>query len=183
MEVSNKYNINNTKCAICIIPPIDKLSYVQDIRSKYDRAFDRWMPHINLVFPFVESDKIDEVVNKLEPILSQIPTFAIKFKNFDAFKRKKDATFHLVPEAAEKKIEVIQQLINIIISNLDETRNFHPHLTVGQCKKDELPLMLENLEKDFKEHQFIYLCDSIHIIERDDDTPFQIKKTIKLKSI
>jgi len=81
-------------------------------------------------------------------------------------------------------IETIQQIINITLGNINkDSKTFHPHLTVGQCKKGELPVVLQKLETEFEDHQFIYVCDSVHIIERGDDTPFQIKKTIKLKCI
>jgi hypothetical protein len=36
--------------ALVVIP--DQIDQIQPIRKQYDTAYDRWPPHINLVFPF-----------------------------------------------------------------------------------------------------------------------------------
>ena len=41
--------------ALCIIPPGNSCEQIQKIRKKHDAAFERWMPHINLAFPFVDT--------------------------------------------------------------------------------------------------------------------------------
>jgi hypothetical protein len=38
--------------ALCIIPPEDLWEPIQHIRRERDKAFPRWMPHINLLYPF-----------------------------------------------------------------------------------------------------------------------------------
>jgi len=39
--------------AIVVSPPPQAWEPIQDIRVKHDKAYSRWMPHINLIFPFV----------------------------------------------------------------------------------------------------------------------------------
>lgn len=36
------------KSALIIQPPESALQQIQEIRKKYDKAYERWMPHINL---------------------------------------------------------------------------------------------------------------------------------------
>lgn len=43
--------------ALAIIP--DQIDQIQPIRQKYDTAYDRWPPHINLSFPFVDTVHFD----------------------------------------------------------------------------------------------------------------------------
>ena len=38
--------------AIIVSPPKDTWGPIQDIRLKFDKAYKRWMPHINLIYPF-----------------------------------------------------------------------------------------------------------------------------------
>lgn len=38
--------------ALAIIP--DQTEQIQPIREKYDTAYERWPPHINICFPFVD---------------------------------------------------------------------------------------------------------------------------------
>ncbi|CAG8623079.1 16825_t:CDS:2, partial [Dentiscutata heterogama] len=41
------------KSAICIIPPKSQWPNIQLIRQKHDKHYKRWMPHINLIYPFI----------------------------------------------------------------------------------------------------------------------------------
>lgn len=168
----------NTKSAICFIPPIEYLSYIQSIRKDHDKAYERWMPHINLFFPFLESDKIDDAVEKLKEELKNVKPFPIGFGKFNAFKRKKDATIHMVPED-DDSMATIHKVISDTLG-IESTREFHPHLTVAQCKKGQLSDWIEKLTNEFEDHAFSYLCDAVYVIERGDDTPFEVKHIIKL---
>jgi len=172
-------NIKNTKSAICFIPPIEGLEYIQDVRKTHDKAYDRWMPHINLIFPFIDSDKIDKVTAELETVLSKVDSFPISFSKFEAFTRKKDVTAHLVPEMENEECTEIYNLICKVLGiNVDEQRPYHPHLTVGQFKKSDWAGWQSKLTNEFE--SFTYLCDKVYVIERGDDTPFEIVKTISL---
>ena len=42
--------------AICIIPPAASWSQIQAIRAVHDKSYIRWMPHINLMYPFYEDE-------------------------------------------------------------------------------------------------------------------------------
>jgi RNA 2',3'-cyclic 3'-phosphodiesterase len=167
----------NTKSAICFIPPIEYLSYIQSIRKDNDKAYDRWMPHMNLFFPFLESDKIEDGVKELEKVLKGVSSFPISFEHFDAFKRKKDATIHMVP-TDNGEMKLVHELISKTL-NIESTKEFHPHLTVAQCKKGVLPDWIEKLTTEFEDHTFSYLCDAVYVIERGDDTPFEVKHVLK----
>jgi poly(A) polymerase len=172
----------NTKSAICFIPPIEHLAYIQGVREKHDGAYQRWMPHINLVFPFVNSDKIDKVAHDLQSVLSKATPFEIKFEQFDFFSRKKNATVHLVPDTNNDECLSVYNLIVKTLGMTPDERGYHPHMTVGQFKKNELTPHMVKLMGEFEEHKFGYLCDKIYIIERTDDTPFQVVKTINIGS-
>jgi len=38
--------------AVVLIPPEDVWEPIQKLRRVYDRHFDRWMPHLTLLYPF-----------------------------------------------------------------------------------------------------------------------------------
>ena len=44
--------------AVVIIPPQEKWESIQEIRETYDRGFNRWMPHITLIYPFFYVESI-----------------------------------------------------------------------------------------------------------------------------
>ena len=40
--------------ALIMAPPPDVIESIQKIRQEHDKAYERWMPHINLAFPFFD---------------------------------------------------------------------------------------------------------------------------------
>lgn len=51
-------------------------------------------------------------------------------------------------------------------------------MTLGRFSSNEMPKRIAEFQQNWKE--FTYFCKELHMIERDKDTPFVIKKTIKL---
>lgn len=45
---SNTMNSKSVRSAVIIQPPLDQWPQIQEFREKFDKAFIRWMPHINL---------------------------------------------------------------------------------------------------------------------------------------
>ena len=46
--------------ALIITPPLELIEPIQKIRKSNDKAYERWMPHINLVFPFFDPLNFEE---------------------------------------------------------------------------------------------------------------------------
>lgn len=63
--------------ALVVIP--DQIDQIQPIRKLYDTAYERWPPHINLVFPFAVPEQFDEVYETLQAELKYFKAFPIKF--------------------------------------------------------------------------------------------------------
>ena len=168
----------NTRCALCIIPPNELMEYIQSVRKEHDSAYERWMPHINLFFPFVDFDKLDEVYAILNITLSKFPPFMINLKSFDYFKRKKDATTHLVPETSSNELIDLHQVIQKSLGLPTPNKEYHPHLTVGQFKKSVVDEEITKMSSEFPGTSF--QCDKIYLITRDKDTPFKVLKEISL---
>lgn len=63
MEKNKKTLVTFT--ALSIIAEKDN-EQIQAIRKIHDPAFQRWKPHINICFPFVDPDRFDEVYALLQ---------------------------------------------------------------------------------------------------------------------
>ena len=68
--------------AVVIIPPESLWAPIQEIRSVYDRQINRWMPHINLLYPFKHINKFSNLEKEFSIICGQIVSFKISFKIF-----------------------------------------------------------------------------------------------------
>lgn len=52
---------------------------LQELRVKHDPAYERWPPHINIYFPFVDPDSFDEVYESLRAAFAEFEEFEITF--------------------------------------------------------------------------------------------------------
>ncbi len=67
--------------AVCIIPPTGAgYDAIQAIRAKHDAAYERWMPHINLVYPFLPHREIDAAVQPLTDALASLAPFRLALR-------------------------------------------------------------------------------------------------------
>ncbi len=48
------HNCRTEFSAVVIIPPEELCAGIQKLRAAHDKAYARWMPHINLMWPFVD---------------------------------------------------------------------------------------------------------------------------------
>ncbi|KAL6066999.1 Pre-mRNA splicing factor [Balamuthia mandrillaris] len=87
------------KSAVVVIPPPQLWDGpLQDIRRQHDRGFVRWMPHITLLFPFVEDLYFEEAHQRLTAALSSMKPFTLRFRKFDFFEHSKSYTVWAHPE-------------------------------------------------------------------------------------
>lgn len=97
--------------ALCLIPneigPLYTL--VQNLREKYDPSFERWPPHINIMFPFVKDDgnnfiQCSDLIAKIfaEEKLFNTP-LKIIFDRFGIFEHRSDSYVFLFPDVMKSK--------------------------------------------------------------------------------
>lgn len=166
--------------ALVIIPPSELCSKIQSIRKIYDSAYDRWMPHINLCFPFIPTDEFDCFTQKFSEIFKEIPCFEIKFSDLGHFDHAKKSVLWANPQTKNDEIKEIYKIITKELSFLKEDRDFNPHLTLGQFEKTSVLAKKEEFLKEWKE--IVFEVKEIHLIQRDGQhSPFYIKNSIKLK--
>jgi hypothetical protein len=87
--------------AVMISPPQADWPQIQEIRKIYDKSYVRWMPHINLLYPFVHNDEFSTAVDRVKAAVASIKPFTVQFKQFDFFKHGKASyTMWLKPEVS-----------------------------------------------------------------------------------
>ncbi len=171
------------RSAVVIIPPDEILPAIQTIRRRCDRQFHRWMPHINLLYGFVPEAYFPEAAAAIAQALKQLEPFTITLSNFETFTHSSSCTAWLnpIPEPADS-LNRLQSVLQQIFPQCNEqsTRSangFTPHLTAGQfataqAAKTELSQW----------HPVQFQVDSIALISRRDNEPFQVRYRIPLKA-
>lgn len=161
--------------ALCIIPPKECWKGIQDIREKHDQAYKRWMPHINLVYPFVPVEEFIDAEKKLIKRLAKVEPFTIKLENFDKFSRKGDNLVFFDPKC--KAINDLFELIDQVYPG--PKKEFHPHMTVAQFSKEECGEAVKGLVLNFEAVTFdvteIYMISRVGL-----DGPMEVRSVIPL---
>ena len=156
----------NTCAALTLIIPTRLTNDIEYIRKEHDKAYDRWMPHINLLFPFVQNDKIPDITERLNRELSKFPPFVLNLNEIGFFSQKDSNTYHLKPKDESGMVNLYNTIRAAIPEFRVKNNSYHPHLTLGQWKKSENP-------QDFLENLFpkgiIMVVDKVQIITRNKD--------------
>lgn len=157
--------------AVVLIPPESVQPPIQAIRRIHDRNFERWMPHITLLYPFAERHDFESVIPALAKAAQQVPRFSVALARFDAFRHRKSCTMFLVPEPEDAIARLHSTLMHHLPNYDDTTRfagGFHPHLSVGQFSHRSLRTEQERLQTEWQPLQ----CEmeAISLIYRSPET-------------
>jgi 2'-5' RNA ligase len=145
----------DTTTALAFVPMFNGtvIEGIDAIRSEYDKAYHRWMPHINFIFPYVSCNHFEDHVSRLNEAVKVIclpNNVFIRFDQIGYFKQKNGYTFHLKPDStSEAYLSKIYH--DVILSTLSgdvqiRRSSFHPHLTLAQCSLKDFETMKTKLE-------------------------------------
>ena len=174
--------------ACVIIPPREKWAPIQAIRTKYDRHVHRWMPHINLLYPFLEMSKFSaDQQERFRDACQHFPSFEIQLAEFKFFShRYNNHTIWLSPEPRDQVSALQKEVLKVVPECNDVNRfkgGYTPHLSVGQVKgRTKLKKLLTRFQSDWEPLSFN--VGEIYIISREDQksSKFSIDETFALSS-
>ena len=174
--------------AIVIIPPDNVLPAIQEIRQKYDARFERWMPHITLIYGFLPESYFDEAIKIISPALSKLEPFTVTLTEYGTFTHRKNCTAWLRPVVEQTRHETrhvaslheLQTVLQNLFPQCDEQSKksgtgFTPHLSVGQFPN------LETAHSMLPQWRPVsFTVNSVALISRRGDKPFEIRHIIPL---
>jgi len=142
--------------AVVIMPPEDLWPSIQEIRKVHDKAYERWPPHINMLYPFVESQNFPACVVPIQLALSSIQPFKLTFEHFRNFGH---GTMYLQPKTAANNVHVVQSALEDCFPYCNDLSKkskggFTPHLSVGQFPKNELQKTTATFQSTWKPIEF-----------------------------
>lgn len=159
---------NNT--AVTIIPPYNICQEIDKIRKIYDNKYNRWMPHLNIIYGFVplsdiylRKTDIQRVVDKYLPLL-------MEFSGLGTFDQGQSCVVYLEPTPACKKI-----LIDIqknLFGNIFETEmKYEPHLKIGYLRQKSDLSHFKNIKCDYK-----WMIEHISVIYKSTDSAWDLDR-------
>jgi poly(A) polymerase len=169
------------RSAVVVMPSAEVLPAIQAIRRRYDRRFDRWMPHINLLYGFVPEEYFEEAAQAIAQALAQLQPFEVTLTSFETFTHRSSSTAWLRPVAQPPDaLHQLQAVLQQLFPQCDEqskksAAGFTPHLSVGQ-----FPTAQEAREQLPSWHPLSFLVESVALISRRGDEPFEVRYRVHL---
>ncbi|KAI9025553.1 2'-5' RNA ligase superfamily-domain-containing protein [Hyaloraphidium curvatum] len=187
---------------ICLLPPASAWHPIQAIRKVHDRQIGRWPPHINLLYPFLDLDALNEASfaaarENLRGALASVAPFRMELKQLKHFAHPRSATLFAAPDDAAP-VRAAQALLERAFPQCRDLRErggadgFTPHLSLGQmalhqggrggkgmAKKDRdlVEGTLAELASQWPESGVGFVVDRVYWLRRsraDDSVPFEI---------
>ncbi|HXG18302.1 MAG TPA: 2'-5' RNA ligase family protein [Methylomirabilota bacterium] len=129
---------NTYATAVVLIPPLEAWAPIQELRSRHDRHYHRWMPHVTLLYPFRPREEFAARAEQFAAVCADRAPFTITLSRFDFFFHGRESyTLWLAPEPKNAIVQLQAALQRVVPECSDVWRypgGFTPHLSVGQAR-------------------------------------------------
>ncbi|KAI1485440.1 hypothetical protein F5X96DRAFT_660017 [Biscogniauxia mediterranea] len=172
-EHSATVSLGSYETALCIIPPISFCASLDRLRSVYDKAYEKWPPHVNLVYPFVHPDILPRaaglITTHLESWKREIGDdgLDVQLGPADAFPHKHDNTIFIY-DNDEGRASKLNEFRKVIFRALGHpATNSRMHMTIGQSQELDSAPHKFLLEKARLLPSVIWNVDKLYILVRE----------------
>src|SRR5262249_51333731 len=118
------------------VPPEDVWEPIQAIRHRHDRQIVRWMPHINLLYPFRPREEFSVLLPTLLTACTSVPPFPISLSEFRSFRHGSERCPLWLPPGSAEALRRLQAALQAVCPDCDDLSRFPagftPHLSVRQ---------------------------------------------------
>ncbi len=170
--------------AVVLVPPKEIWPPIQRIRREYDPQISRWMPHVTLLYPFVQEEYLKAAADKLRVGCEAVEPFRLTLRKFNHFEPPSGtATMYLEPEPPGKVEELHAELLSVL-PWCDDTARFEagyvPHLSVGTCRVEEVEQIKTQLQQQWSPIQWD--VNKVDLIARpaEVDGSFDVHESLPL---
>jgi uncharacterized protein (UPF0248 family)/2'-5' RNA ligase/endonuclease/exonuclease/phosphatase family metal-dependent hydrolase len=166
--------------ALCIIPPSEQCRDIDSLRSLYDKAYEKWPPHINILYPFVSPENLQRAKEQIQSELSNSllaidGRLKVELDQAGFFSHRANNTIILRENEGESS-SLLRSLRSAVLKALGHNSisdAYNPHLTIGQSEDQSLSSRGFLLSKAALLPNLIFEIRSLAILvrERTQDNP------------
>ena len=134
-------SLTSHQIALCIVPPLELCESIDRLRAQHDKAFGKWSPHINLLYPFVAAESLPRA---MEMIQAQLATFvsrtgpaaqSIRLDKAGSFAHRQSCTIFVTYNdtmGGGSYLEQLREAVGAPFKLFEQ--GYQAHLTVGQSQ-------------------------------------------------
>lgn len=168
--------------ALALLPPRECWGPIQAIRRAHDRHFDRWMPHVNLLYGFVPEARFPEAAERVARVAAGRTRFAVSLCELGTFDHRSSTTLWLRPDADPPgALTGLQAALQAAFPKcVEQSRaggGFVPHLSLGQFASPQQAL---DAARTFAWRPLRFEAGEICLISRFGGEPFAVRHRIPL---
>jgi hypothetical protein len=91
MDAKSGGALKVVKSALIVMPPRDKWGAIQQLRRRHDKSYFRWMPHVNVLYPFVPDHDVNfaRAAAAAREALARVHPFTVRMQKFSNFVHNK----------------------------------------------------------------------------------------------
>lgn len=162
--------------ALAILPPERFRPAIDALRRLHDPAFPRWPPHVNLLYPFVPPDRVDEAVEVASRALAGARTFSLSLAHFDVFEHASSATVIVRPTG---DLSALHAALAARFPGLAARDELVPHLTLAKCRtRHEAVTLAATFAQDWTAP--VFDVRELAVLVRGADGPFAVHARVPL---
>ncbi|OIW32487.1 hypothetical protein CONLIGDRAFT_271582 [Coniochaeta ligniaria NRRL 30616] len=172
MATSEVIAVGSHHTALCLVPPRHLWPSIDRLRALYDKAFEKWPPHLNLIYPFVSPDTLPRAAEIIQAALQlraedgEAP-LRVSLDAVDVFPHKHDNTI-FIHDSDKERTSRLDGLRSDILKSLGQRDGgYRLHLTVAQSED------ITSSTHKFLQHKVSLLpaveweVDELHILVRE----------------
>lgn len=124
--------------ALCIIPPSSHCDHIDRLRELYDKAYGRWPPHVNLIYPFVAPDNLPRAQQQIQQFLNERLDWSkpvtVELGQAGHFEQRNNSTIFLCENRTNLTSSVASLRAMALQALGQDPSSSNLHLTVGQSE-------------------------------------------------
>jgi hypothetical protein len=142
ISLGRAMSTNSYDTALCIIPPHVDCRDIDRLRELYDKAYEKWPAHVNLIYPFVTPDNLSRAQEQIRTHFAQnldpSEPHTVKLTEPGLFKHRNNSTIFLQesPTHPSSCMAVLRSMALQAIGQEPSASNLH--LTIGQSEDNSL---------------------------------------------